>query len=234
MAYEFHPEIRRVDGLVAESKKGVRIRAETVRMGEDQRAYPMTDDEAKLIEEARQGGKEAFARIVRLHQAHVRAFVARYVRNWDVVEDVAQESFLSAYRGLANFRGGSTVRTWLLGIARNQALKYIRDEGVRLDGVQGSLREAVHAWLAERIELDGGDVSGRAREIRALQACLDGLPGSSAGLVSEHYFHGRTASEIARRAGKTGSAVWMALMRIRTALRRCVELRVATSVVGHE
>jgi RNA polymerase sigma-70 factor (ECF subfamily) len=191
-------------------------------------------DEAKLIEEARQGVKEAFAQIVRLHQAPVRAFVARYIRNWDVVEDVAQESFLCAYHGLANFRGGSTLRTWLLGIARNQALKYIRDEGIRVGGGANSLQDTVFTWLAERIEQEAEDVSRREREILALQTCLDGLPRSSAGLVSEHYLDGRTAADIARRSGKTGSAVWMTLMRIRTVLRRCVELRVARSGAGHE
>jgi len=190
-------------------------------------------DEARLLEEARSGSKEAFAQIVRLHQAHVRAFIARYIRNWDVVEDVAQESFLSAYRGLSAFRGGSSVRTWLLGIARNQALKYVRDEGTRLGG-SGSLRTAVFSWLAERIESGPAEVGAREREITALQSCIDSLPGNSAEIVSEHYFHERSATEIARRTGKSGSAIWMSLMRIRAALRRCVELKVATSGAGHE
>jgi len=190
-------------------------------------------DEARLIDEARAGAREAFAELVRLHQAHVRAFIARYIRNWDVVEDVAQESFLSAYRSLSTFRGGSSVRTWLLGIARNQALKYVRDEGARLGGT-GALRSAVFAWLAERIETGSGEVGSREREITALQSCLESLPGNSAEIVTEHYFHERTAAEIARRSGKSGSAIWMSLMRIRTALRRCVELKVAAAGAGHE
>jgi len=190
-------------------------------------------EEARLLEDARAGSREAFAQLVRLHQAHVRAFIARYIRNWDVVEDVAQESFLSAYRGLSGFKGGSSVRTWLLGIARNQALKYVRAEGSRRGGA-GSLRDAVFSWLAERMESSSAEVGDREREITALQSCLDGLPGQSAEIVTEHYFHERTATEIARRTGKSGSAIWMTLMRVRAALRRCVELKVAASGAGHE
>lgn len=192
----------------------------------------MTDEE-RLIQEARAGAKDSFSQIVQLHQAYVRAFIARYIRNWDVVEDLAQESFLAAYRGLSSFHGGSSVRTWLLGIARNQALKHMRDEAAR-QGTGGSLRTTVFAWLAERIETEAVDVVARERQISALGACLDSLPAASAALVSQHYIQGRLAAEIARGGGKTKSAVWMALMRIRTALRRCVELRLATSEVGHE
>jgi RNA polymerase sigma-70 factor (ECF subfamily) len=77
------------------------------------------DDENKLIEEAREGSVEAFSRLLRLHQASVRAYLAGLIRDAEAVDDVAQEAFLGAYRSLDAYQGDSSFRTWLCGVARN-------------------------------------------------------------------------------------------------------------------
>ncbi len=187
------------------------------------------DDELDLVRRAREESREAFAGIVRLHQAHVRAFFGRYLRNWDVVEDLAQETFLTAYQSLASFRGESPLRTWLLGIARNHALKYLRDDAARRPDKEPSLAAALVGWLSRRFEADGADSAVADREISALKECVKTLPEGSARLVDQHYFESRSAVEIARRTGRGESAVWMSLMRIRQALRRCMEARLSTA-----
>lgn len=65
--------------------------------------------------------RHAFSELVRRHQSTVRAFLRRLSGGQQALaDDLAQETFLEAYRNLAKFRGGSAFATWLLGIAYNR------------------------------------------------------------------------------------------------------------------
>jgi len=190
------------------------------------------DDEARLIEEARGGSEEAFAELLRRHQAEVRAFLSRYIREREVVRDLAQDTFLNAYRNLSAYRGDSPPRTWLFSIARNGALNHLRDEARRRSREAASVQQLLSRWLGERLEGRPSEPARQEREILALEACLKGLAPASASLVREHYFQSRSAAHIARESGKKEGAVWVALSRIRHALRQCIEVRL--SVPGTE
>jgi RNA polymerase sigma-70 factor (ECF subfamily) len=182
------------------------------------------DDPAELLEGSKEGSPQAFSRIVRHYQSRVRAYLGRYVRDANVVEDLAQDTFIRAYRGLSQYRGDSNLGVWLLGIARNLALMHLREEARRRDRETGLLRPALAGWLAESLgrEEDDGE---HERALSALEECLHGLPDASSALVDGYYFKGRSASEMARETGKKESAVWMTLLRIRDALRRCIRVR---------
>src|SRR5437899_348867 len=91
-------------------------------------ASATADETSKLVADVRSGSKEAFSHLVRLHQAKVRCYLGRFVRGADAVDDLAQETFIAAYRSIAAYRQDSSVAHWLLGIARNLALKHLRDD----------------------------------------------------------------------------------------------------------
>ena len=184
------------------------------------------DQEAGWVEEARGGSAEAFAKLVRLHHAPVRAYLGRYVRDRETADDLAQETFLSAYRTLATFRGESPLRMWLLGIARHRALTHLRDEERRRAHHAETVDAIVASLLTRKIENDVP--ATHERKLAALRACLETLPAASADMVDGFYFKGRTAVEMAQASGRKESAVWMALLRARLALRQCVEGRLAT------
>jgi len=183
-------------------------------------------DEAQWIDQARRGSREAFSRLLRLHQANVRAFLGRFSRNPDVVDDLSQETFLTAYRKLDTYSGEAAFRTWLLGVARYQALMYLREEKHRLQHEVVPLESALDGWLIEQVESESATAPEGQERIRALRTCIGGLPKHSADLVKAHYLNGESAMEIARNSGRGESAVWMALLRIREALRHCMKLRV--------
>jgi RNA polymerase sigma-70 factor (ECF subfamily) len=186
-------------------------------------------DEARLIEEARRGSERAFAELVRLHQAPVRACLCRYVRGWDVVDDLAQDTFVRAYRALPTFRGEAPLRLWLLSIARNRVLRYLDEESRRRSREGETLESAVARWMARDAE-EAPEL--RERELAALRTCVESLASESGSLLADFYFKNRTAVEIARSTGRKESAVWMALLRLRQALRRCVESRLAGEAHG--
>lgn len=79
-----------------------------------------TDDTELIARVLAADDRRAFGALVRRHEAAVRAFLGRLTRgNHALADDLAQETFIQAYRSLARFRGGSQLRTWLLGIAYN-------------------------------------------------------------------------------------------------------------------
>lgn len=85
--------------------------------------------DAQLVARAAAGDDEAFAELVGRHQAAVFRFARAIAHGRDAAEDVLQQTFLSAWRGLSGFRGQSSVRTWLLVIARHAAVRQASRRG---------------------------------------------------------------------------------------------------------
>ena len=81
------------------------------------------DADALLVERARRGETAAFEMLVVKYQRRIERLIARMVRDPDLVQDVAQETFIRAYRAIAQFRGESAFYTWLYRIAINTAKK---------------------------------------------------------------------------------------------------------------
>lgn len=187
------------------------------------------DPELGLVEEARKGSEEAFTRILRNHQAHVRGYLGGFVRKQEVVDDLAQETFLTALRSLDTFKEESSLRIWLLGIARHRALNYLRAEQSRRSREGNTLRSAVERWMAQDAGSPEGEPAGQARELTALEECIERLPPASSTIVTEYYLQGRSTTDIARRSGKKEGAIWKTLSRIRLALRQCIEMRLNAS-----
>jgi RNA polymerase sigma-70 factor (ECF subfamily) len=79
----------------------------------------------ELVKRVQAGEKVAFDLLVRKYQSRIISLVSRMVKDQMEVEDVAQEAFIKAYRGLANFRGDSAFYTWLYRIAINTAKNYL-------------------------------------------------------------------------------------------------------------
>ena len=86
-----------------------------------------------LIRRFVEGDLRAFEILVVKYQRRIAASINSMVRNDSVAEELTQETFLRAYRGLANFRFESAFSTWLYAIARNTATSYHRDGHGRAD-----------------------------------------------------------------------------------------------------
>lgn len=83
------------------------------------------DPDIELVRLAQGGDRRAFEVLVVRHQRRLARFVSRYVRAPQEIEDLVQEAFLKAYRGLHSFRGESTFSTWLHRIAGHTAQNYL-------------------------------------------------------------------------------------------------------------
>lgn len=86
-----------------------------------------TDADAPLIERVKQGDVKAFEMLVVKYQRRIERLIGRMVRDVDLVPDIAQETFIRAYRAIPQFRGESAFYTWLYRIAVNTAKKALVD-----------------------------------------------------------------------------------------------------------
>lgn len=84
---------------------------------------PDTDADALLVERTKRGDVRAFEMLVVKYQRRIERLIARMVRDVDLVPDIAQETFIRAYRAIPQFRGDSAFYTWLYRIAVNTAKK---------------------------------------------------------------------------------------------------------------
>lgn len=86
---------------------------------------PETDLDQELVRRVQRGDGAAFDALVRKYQHRIVALIGRYVADWSECQDVAQETFIRAYRALPNFRGDSQFYTWLHRIAVNTAKNHL-------------------------------------------------------------------------------------------------------------
>lgn len=155
--------------------------------------------------------RKATAEFVDLYADAVYSYVRwRLSPREDQVEDVVQQVFLSAWESLAGFRGQSSVRAWLLGIARHKIQDLYRARLVTLDSLPErdsgpGVEETVHAQVtAERV-----------------RAALDRLPELYRIVLLWRYWEKMSTEEMARQTGKSAKAIERLLARAREQFRRC-------------
>jgi RNA polymerase sigma-70 factor (ECF subfamily) len=89
------------------------------------------DTDHALVERVQKGDKRAFDLLVRKYQHKVVGVISRYISDWSECQDVAQETFIRAYRAIAAFRGDSQFYTWIYKIATNTAKNHLVSQGRR-------------------------------------------------------------------------------------------------------
>lgn len=87
-----------------------------------------TDEEvASLVKKSKRGNTEAFEELVELYQKFVFGTVLFDIKNREDAEDIAQEVFIKAWKGISEFRQDSTFATWLYRIAKNSVKDFVRN-----------------------------------------------------------------------------------------------------------
>jgi RNA polymerase sigma-70 factor (ECF subfamily) len=179
------------------------------------------NDDAELLQRIRAGATDEFAELVRRHQARVFAILHRYERDAQRVEDLAQETFLKAWRALAQFDARAPFEHWISRIAVRTALDHLRREKKHKGDVGfDDLGEDTLDWLRdgnEKSELD----SRSAAEILELALCE--LSPVDRVVITMQEIEGCTVKEIAAAIGASGIAVRVRAVRARAKLKSALE-----------
>ena len=93
--------------------------------------HPDSQTDLQLVRKVRNGDRAAFDLLVVKYQSRVASIISRYVYDPQEVMDLAQETFVKAYRAIDRFRGDSAFYTWLYRIAVNTAKHFLESRGRR-------------------------------------------------------------------------------------------------------
>jgi len=183
-------------------------------------------DEAALIQFARGGDLDAFNRLVLAYQDIVYSQAYRMMGEQEAADDAAQEAFISAFRNLSSYRGGS-FKAWLLRIVTNACYDELRRRKRRpttpLEPVDEDEEEIESpSWMADPSESPEEALS-RAELGRALQRCLGDLPDEFRAVVVLVDLQGMDYTEAAQVIGTPLGTVKSRLARARLRMRDCLQ-----------
>ncbi|MGC3998603.1 MAG: sigma-70 family RNA polymerase sigma factor [Anaeromyxobacter sp.] len=179
------------------------------------------ESDDQLVEAARGGDRQALERLLVRHQARVFRFGMKMCRAEEDAKDVLQETLLAAARSLPEFRGASSISTWLFTIARSFCIKHRRRSRFAPEVVE-SLDQGEPARAALELA-DPARGPDEHLEGRRLETALDDAIGSLEPMYREvlvlRDVEGLTAPEVAEILGLTVEAVKSRLHRARVAVR---------------
>lgn len=177
-------------------------------------------DDAELLARIRKGATDDFAEIVRRHQARVFAILYRYERDAHRIEDLAQETFVKAWRALPQFDGRAPFEHWLSRIATHTALDHLRREKRRRNEVGlPELGEDVLDWL--RDEGERNDLESR-QAAELLDLAMRELSPAERVVITLQELEGRSVKEICEVTGSSSVAVRVRALRARSKLRKAL------------
>ena len=173
-----------------------------------------TDDE--LVARVRCGFDDAFAEIFRRYRAPLRSFAARILAGTSQdADDIVQDAFIRAHRGLLVTNRPMALRPWLYMIVRNQAIDVLR--ALR---TPGSLTD--EEWQLEAVNCDPADRMAERDEVRELVTQIGLLPERQRMALVMREFDGRSHEETARLLHTTVPATKSLIIRARSNLQAAV------------
>lgn len=166
-------------------------------------AVAAQDTDQMLVERTVAGDQKAYELLVLKYQRRIQRLIGRMVRDVDLVEDIAQETFIRAYRALAQFRGEAQFYTWLYRIAVNTAKKALgdlkRDPLVSESALRGSGSEEDETSSVEN-ELTSSETPETvlaAKEIAAaVNSAMEALPDELRQAITLREIEGLSYEEI--------------------------------------
>jgi RNA polymerase sigma-70 factor (ECF subfamily) len=174
-----------------------------------------SEDEGVLVGRCLNGDADAFCKVTERYYRPVSAFLLRRVSRTDVVEDLAQETFLEAFRSLRAGRRPERLASWLFGIAHNVSGKWLRRRRP-LSFADASQAEEVAAQpvasLTEELE-------EQQHQLAALETSLAELPEDARQLLDLKHRQGLTCTALADQLGKPVGTIKSLLSRTYRILR---------------
>jgi RNA polymerase sigma-70 factor (ECF subfamily) len=155
-------------------------------------------DDAEAIRACQRGEREAFSRLVERYQRDVYRLCYRYVNNHHDANDMAQETFLKAFRAIHSFRGDSAFSTWLYRIAVNTCLSFRSARRPEQDPLDDSLADSKPP-ASEEIE--------REERARLVRSAVSRLPEKQRATLILKIYHELTHEEVAAILGATVGTV---------------------------
>ncbi len=174
--------------------------------------------------------EECFVQLFAGNERHLRAFVRSMGLDWGAVDDVMQTVSLVMWRKWDEFapengqKADSDFLKWGRVIARFEVLKFRR----KMARDRHVFDEELMERLADAAEEEETDSRGESYRV-ALAECLKSLPTKSRKLIGMAYAGDQTLRELAEEIGKSATALYKSLDRIRKSLHHCIQTRIEST-----
>ena len=153
------------------------------------------------------------------YEEMVFAYCVRMLRERELAEDVSQQVFIEVHRNLDRFRGESSVRSWLIGIAHHRCADAIKARARRSAKID--FDDEIDAHAAPSTPPD--EQIDEARKDGALEDCLSELPNETREVLLLRFLSDMTYEEMATVLGKKAHTLATRVARALPLLKRCLE-----------
>lgn len=174
-----------------------------------------TKDDKHIIKEIKKGDVAAYSVLIDRYRHMVFTLAMQLLKNESDAEEVAQDVFLKAYRGLDKFEGRSSFSTWIYRIAYHQAISKLRTLKHREVPYEDEYNSNEESEFTKELGVDILETQDRAR---FLKMALDKIKGEEATVLTLFYFEELKTEEIAKITGLSVSNVKVRLHRGRQSL----------------
>ena len=199
---------------------GVPARGMAEKTSSQEHALSEPELDQELVRRVKRGDSAAFDVLVRKYQHRIIGLIGRYISDWSECQDVAQDTFIRAYRAMANFRGDAQFYTWLHRIAVNTAKNHLVAQNRRppTDDIEVGDAEQFDTGIRLR------DTDTPERELMRQQVeqtvmrVVEGLPEDLRVAITLREVDGLSYDEIAQRMGCPIGTVRSRIFRARDAI----------------
>ena len=168
----------------------------------------------ELVEAAQSGDEKAFETLVEKHRSRIDATISSFIKNPQDREDIAQETFINAYRNLHQLSKPDSFSYWLVTIAQNLCRNWLnkhQNHTIPIDEVDENLLNSVNSPDREAIETEQHQI---------IRQAIKTLPESERQIASAHYLEGASHEELVNRHGISYQAVCARLSRAKQKLSK--------------
>jgi len=174
----------------------------------------------ELIEQTLAGNQAAYADLVKRHQRFGFTLAMRFAKNREDAEEIAQDSFIKAYRSLATFQRQSKFTTWLYSIVYTTAMTFLRKKRVGTDSIDD---ENIYIQLENSSSSDDINSAENTSRSYYLNQAITQLMPDDAAIITLFYMGEQSLDEISKTLGIEASTVKVKLFRARQRLKEKLE-----------
>jgi len=191
--------------------------------------FKMTTNDQILINQIVEGDTNSFTILVDRYKDLVFTLAIRMLKNREEAEEVAQDTFIKAYKSLEKFKGDSKFSTWIYRVAYNTCLDRIKKNKKHLNNVE--INEFTeHQVVTIDNALDKMEVKEREE---AMQRCIDTLPSEESFLLTLYYFDDLSLDEISKIVGITANSIKVKLFRSRKKLASILKSQLEPEIIDY-
>ena len=173
-----------------------------------------------LIQQALAGQQSAFATLVHRYEKYAFTLALRFVKNREDAHEVAQDSFLRAFRYLPDFRGDAKFSTWFYKIIYSTSLNFLRKQSPDIQSLDD---EARPVKLSDHGSGNASDRLESSERNAAIQRAIKLLSHDDAGIITLFYLYENSLDEICQIMGLTLTNAKTKLCRARQRLKTILE-----------